>query len=47
MFQEEQHIPDALCFSQSNQLLLQSQAGGVIDGPELKNGNHERNFVIE
>jgi hypothetical protein len=35
VFEQEQDIADLLLFPQSHQLLLQAQAGGIIDGAEL------------
>ncbi len=35
VFQQQQHVADLLRFSQFNQLLLQAQASGVVNGAEL------------
>ncbi len=35
VLQQQQHIADLLRFSQLNQLLLQAQTGGVVNGAEL------------
>lgn len=39
VFEQEQHVADLLFFSQRDQLLLQAQAGGVVNGPELDDGD--------
>jgi hypothetical protein len=35
MFEQKQDIADLLFFAQVDQLLLQAQAGGVVNGAEL------------
>jgi hypothetical protein len=35
VLEQEQNVADPLLFTQSDQLLLQAQARGVIDGAEL------------
>ena len=35
VFEQEQDIADLFFFAQRDQLLLQAQAGGVVDGAEL------------
>jgi hypothetical protein len=35
MFKQQQHVADFFFLAQSDQLLLQAQAGGVINGAEL------------
>ncbi len=39
VFQQEKDVADLLFFAQSDQLLLQAQAGGVVDGAELDERN--------
>ena len=46
MFEEEQNVADLFFFSQSDELLLQAQACGVIDGTELDDGDQIR-FATE
>jgi hypothetical protein len=40
VFEQEQDIADLLFFAQRDQLLLQAQARGVVECPELDDGNH-------
>ena len=46
MFEQEQNVADLFFFSQCDELLLQAQACGVIDGTELDDGDQIR-FVTE
>ena len=39
MFEKEEDVADFLFFAQGNKLLLKTQAGGVIDGAELDDGD--------
>jgi hypothetical protein len=40
MFEQQQDIADAVFFAQFDEAQLQAQAGGVVDGAELEDGNH-------
>jgi hypothetical protein len=40
VLEQEKDIADLLFFAQHDQLLLQAQAGGVVECPELDDGNH-------
>ena len=40
VFEQQQHVANLLCFAQLNQFLLQAQAFGVGESPELDDGNH-------
>jgi len=39
VFEQEEDVADLFFFAQSHELLLQAQAGGVIDGAELDDGD--------
>src|SRR5580704_11026018 len=40
VLQEEKDVADFFFFAQGDQLLLQAETRGVVDGAELENGNH-------
>jgi hypothetical protein len=42
VFEQKQDISDLLRFAQFYQLLLQAQAGSVVDGAELNDGDQSR-----
>src|SRR5579863_5433930 len=42
MFQQQEHIADAVLFAQFDQAPLQIESGCIVKDPELKNGNHAR-----
>ena len=42
MFEQQQDVADAAFFAQFDEALLQAQAGGVVDGAELEDRDHER-----
>ena len=39
VFEQQQDVADLLFFAQCDELLLQAQAGGVVDGAELDDGD--------
>ena len=39
MFEQQQDVADASFFAQLDQALLQAEAGGVVDGAELEDGD--------
>ena len=54
MFKQKKDVADLFFFSQGDELLLQAEAGGVVDGAELDQGDqnlwqlsNSRNFAIE
>ena len=42
VFQQQQNIADAILLTQFDEALLQAQAGGVVEGAELEDGDQER-----
>ena len=42
MFQQKKNVTDASFFAQFDQLLLQTQARGVVDRAELEDGDQDR-----
>jgi len=41
VFEQEQDVADFAVFAQGDELLLQSKAGGVVDGAELDDGDQD------
>jgi hypothetical protein len=41
VLQQEQHVANSTFFSQFDKLLLQTQASGVVNSPELDDGDHD------
>jgi hypothetical protein len=46
VFQQEKDVADFFCLAQVYQLLLYAEAGGVVDGAELEDGD-QRLFAAD
>jgi hypothetical protein len=46
VFEQEQNIADLFFFTQGNELLLQEEASGVVDGAELDDGDQRFAFFL-